>query len=52
MHLLGGNREQLGSDRPSRMTEREEVAKRDFLRESAIKDCYSGLSVDDFCTAM
>jgi len=34
------------------VTEREEVAKRDFLRKSAVDDGYSGLSVDDFCTAM
>jgi len=52
MHLLGGDREQPGSDRASRVTEREEVAKRDFLLKSAVQDRYYGLSADDFCTAM
>ena len=31
MHLLGGNREQPGGDRPGRLSEAEEVAERDLL---------------------
>lgn len=52
MHLLGSHRKQLGSDRASRVTEREEGAKRDLLQKSAVKHGYSGVSADDFCTAM